>query len=424
MLMNLFKFKKSHYLFYAGLFIVAINGCADREHDNPLDPENPFTQGKLTGLSVISLDRVVSLTWDDIEINGYIGTKIFRQTSQDSGFVEIAVVPGNTSRYDDQEVLFDVTHRYKIQAITEFNEGPLSDEVFITPGPSRMWVGIRTTGKLFQLTHDASHTLFSRSDFFDISGMANIGNGQGIWVSDFFLNQVAHMSLDGEIVKKFNISDSPLDLDFDPTRNRLWILLQNSKKLAFGDTSGTLFVIDEDFSNPVSISVDISSGICWISDVLDKTVTGFNLTDTTKSTIENLDQPEDVAINYQDGSIWVADVSMVKHFSSNLELLISVGAFNFVHQVNINQKTGDCWALDLRSGFNNSQLVKLDKNGSIILKLDGFTNPTSLDVDEYDGSCIVSDAGNFNVTKISEDGKVIGKWNALGTPNLIRISSQ
>ncbi|MCH8125731.1 hypothetical protein IIC38_07205 [candidate division KSB1 bacterium] len=421
--MNSFKFRKSHYFFYAGLFIVAINGCADRKHENPLDPENPFTEGKLTGLSVISLDRVVSLTWDDIEINGYVGTKIFRRTSQDSGFVEIAVVPGNSSHYDDQDVSFDIIYKYKIQAITEFNESPLSDEVVITPGPSRIWVAIRTTGKLFQLTHDASHTLFSRSNFFDISGMANIGNGQGIWLSDFFLNQIAHMSLDGEIVKIFNISESPLDLDFDPSRNRLWIILQSSKKLAFADTSGNLFVINEEFSNPVSISVDRTSGICWISDVQDQTVTRFNLTDTTKSTIENLDRPEDIAVNYQDGSIWVADVSSVKHFSSNMELLISARNFNFVYQVSINQKTGDCWALDLRSGINNSQLIKLDKNGSIIYKLDGFTNPTSLDVDEYDGSCVVTDAGNFNVTKISEDGRIIGKWNALGAPNLIRISS-
>ena len=106
-----------------------------------------------------------------------------------------------------------------------------------------------------------------------------------------------------------------------------------------------------------------------------------------------------------------------------MELLISARNFNFVYQVSINQKTGDCWALDLRSGINNSQLIKLDKNGSIIYKLDGFTNPTSLDVDEYDGSCVVTDAGNFNVTKISEDGRIIGKWNALGAPNLIRISS-
>lgn len=422
--MNQLSFNKSFYLLFLSVILGVFSGCADRKHDNPLDPDNPVTGGRLTGLSVVSFNGIVFLSWDEIKISDYIGTRVLRATSLDSEFVEIALVAGIANRYDDLHTVFDVTYRYKIQAITDSFESPLSEQVTITPGPSRVWINNGSSGILLQLTHDASHVLFSNNNFFDISGMAIISGGNGVWISDFITKQIAQLTINGEELIRFTFNDAPIDLDYDSTRERLWFLVQNEKRLVFGSTEGDFRVIDSfEFTQPVAISVDQSSGVCWVTDTSEKTVTNFNLADSTGFVVEDLDQPEDVATYYEDGSIWIADVSSIKHFGFDGGLKVSVGNFNFVYQVNVNQNTGACWAIDLQSGENNSQIVKMTGDGSIEFRLDGFTNPASIDVDEYDGSCLVADTGNSRVVKISDDGKIKGEWLTSGGPNLVRVSS-
>ena len=49
-------------------------GCSNREPLNPLDPNNPFTGGKPTGLSLIPIQNTVQILWDPIDlidINNY-----------------------------------------------------------------------------------------------------------------------------------------------------------------------------------------------------------------------------------------------------------------------------------------------------------------------------------------------------------------
>ncbi len=406
----------------AGIIILLLLGCADREHDNPLDPNNPRTGGMLTGLSVISIDQKVSLEWDPIDISGYLGTRILRSEDGNNSLVKIAFVEGTTTFYDDHEVLFDRTYRYQIRAVTGSYESPPSEEIKITPGPSNVWVGFSSTGALSKLTHDASHEIYSKSNFFQITGITTAGHRKGIWVSDLIQDQVTHLSEDGAVLNRLGI-DSPIDIDFDTNFNILWVLKQLEKSLVLADTSGTVLAEAKGFDNPVSISLDRNSGSCWVADVAAGNIRLLNPQDFSFVTIGGLAQPEDVAAYFQDGSCWVADVSRVLRFSTGGLPLVSLSGFNFVFRVAVNQSTGECWAIDLESGRGQSKVVKIGSSGSILMEIDGFTVPQDLDVDEHDGSCLVADTGNSRVVKISSEGSIIGEWSAPGAPQLIKVSS-
>jgi hypothetical protein len=402
-----------------GIIILSLFGCADREHENPLDPNNPRTGGKLTGLSVISIDQKVSLEWDPIDISGYLGTRILR-SENGNNLSEIAFVEGTTTFYDDHEVIFDRTYRYQIRAVTGSYESPPSDEIMITPGPSKVWVGF--SAALSKLTHDASHELYSKSNFFQITGITTTEHRKGIWVSDRIQDQIIHLSEDGAVLNRLGI-DSPIDIDFDANSNILWVLKQLEKSLVLADTTGTVQAEAKGFDNPVSISLDRNSGSCWVADVAAGNIRLLNPQDFSVVTIGGLAQPEDLAAYFQDGSCWVADVSRVLRFSPGGLPLVDLSGFNFVFRVAVNQGTGECWAIDLESGRGQSKIVKIGSSGSILMEIDGFTVPQDLDVDEHDGSCLVADTGNSRVVKISNEGSIIGEWSAPGVPQLIKVSS-
>ena len=119
----------SHYkyiVFVVILFILI--GCADRERNNPLDPQNIETNGKPAGLDIISFGPKNILSWDVVKLEGLLGIKILRNSSGDTIFKEIALVT-NKSSYDDTNVDFGITYSYKIQYITESYQSPFSDKI-------------------------------------------------------------------------------------------------------------------------------------------------------------------------------------------------------------------------------------------------------------------------------------------------------
>jgi hypothetical protein len=90
----------------------------------------------------------------------------------------------------------------------------------------------------------------------------------------------------------------------------------------------------------------------------------------------------------------------------------------------VNDKTDECWAIDWNIESNNTKIVKISNTGTKLFEISGFTGPQSLDVDPYDGSCLVADTGNFRVVKISSEGDIIGESILNTRPFIIRVVTQ
>jgi len=161
------------------LVLFFIYGCADRQHDNPLDPLNKKTKGRPVGLDVLSFESTAVLTWQSFQVDGLIGIKVYRQKKNDSTFQEIGLVT-DQSNFEDKSVDFGITYNYRIQAITEKYQTPFSDVVSITPGPSYIWVTSGSFGIVSKITHDASHLIFQRSNYLYPYGITSVGYKKGV----------------------------------------------------------------------------------------------------------------------------------------------------------------------------------------------------------------------------------------------------
>ena len=54
-------------------------GCSNRERLNPLDPRNPDTLGRPTGLRVTSNRHRVTLSWEFVEHANVLGISVWRR---------------------------------------------------------------------------------------------------------------------------------------------------------------------------------------------------------------------------------------------------------------------------------------------------------------------------------------------------------
>lgn len=399
------------------------NGCADRERKNPLDPQNIDTKGKPVGLEIISFGPKNILSWDAVKLDGLLGIKILRKSTIDSIFQEIALVTDKSS-FEDKSVDYGVTYSYKIQIITESFQSPPSDEVSITPGPSSVWVTTGSGGGVIKLTHDASHKVFERSQFLYPIGITSVGYKKGIFITDFFLDQVVRITENGNISSWISGFGSPFDIDYDQLKTKFWVVDRDFGDIILTDTLGSNITKAASFKYPVALSLDESTGNCWVADSGNDQIGYINARTLNVTRFSNYNNPTDVDANSSNGSCWIADSSRILNIDKNGNILVQVNGFNEATNIAVNEITGDCWVLDWFFEANQSKVVKVSKSGTKLFELDGFYDPQSLDVDTFDGSCIVADRLNFRVVKISDSGNVIGEWQTSGPPRTVKVVTQ
>lgn len=414
----------------AALFLLAmiVLSCAERQRENPLDPSNPNTQGKITGLSVVSFDDRITLSWTPFLVDDYQGTRIFRKSSLVDTLSEIAFVGGNVSSFDDSGsgLNFEgqVTYNYRVQAITTDFGSLLSEEVAITPGPSRVWIGQTASPVLSRLTHDASHFILGNNEIFQVGGFALKKHKKGLWVSDLIRGVVLSVDDQGVVQKALNGLITPRAIEYDPNREFLWIWQQSASSVVFSDTSGEIIGVAQPFGSSVSIAVDTVTGFCWAADRYGSKLRVLSPEDLAYGTIDDdFNEPTDIQVYLTDGSLWVADVERVTRLFLQGFIEFYEAGFELAYRLAVDQNSGDCWVLDYRQGQNASRVVKISEAGQIILSVSGFTRPEAVAVDKLDGSCLIADSGNQRVVKLSSGGDIIGSWKAPGAPYLIRVSS-
>jgi DNA-binding beta-propeller fold protein YncE len=404
------------------LVLFFIYGCADRQHDNPLDPLNEKTEGRPVGLDVLSFERNAVLSWQPFQVDGLIGIKVYRQIEDDSMFQEIGLVT-DQSVFEDSNVDFGLTYHYRIQAITEDYQSPFSESVSITPGPSYVWVTSGSFGIVSKLTHDASHLIFQRSSFLYPFGIAGAGYKNGVWITDFFLDQAVRITERGTIIKYISGLTSPLDIAYNPFQNYIWIADRDNGKVFMLDSLETMPSRAANFNSPVSVSVDRSSGKCWVADPGNRSV---GLIDPGSFYVErygNFVRPEEVDVTYSNGSCWIADSSQVVKLDRNGNRLISIQDFIWASRVAANDRTGECWVIDWGLQYNEAKIIKISTTGTKLFEVDGFSNPESIDVDPFDGSCLVADTWNNRIVKLSPQGEKIGEFRS-PSPMIVKVVTQ
>ncbi len=381
-------------------------GCEERKRLNPLDPLNPLTKGRPTGIGVVSEAHEVTLRWDETPVDGLVGYRVFRRVWPESAEVAVALRPASIFR--DQERPYGVRHDYSVSVVTADYESPRSEWVSITPGPTFCWVASAYEGTVVRLTHDRRHELLR------YTGMAYpwivepdpvTGN---VWVVDAIYGTVSEIATSGQEQLRLGWFRQPNDIALDHRRRFLWILEQakaDSAVVHKFSVEGNFILSSGGLVRPSRLSVDVHTGACCVADLGARKVVRVSANGRTSDLVTGLVAPTGLALDVPHGRLWVADGTQVLALSLGTGTMVRAeGPFARAYALAANDSTGDCWIVDLGSGQGQAQVVRLLADGSRVASYGPFVQPYGIAVNLYDASCIVADTGADKVVEITAEG--------------------
>ncbi|MDZ7288328.1 MAG: hypothetical protein ONB44_00140 [candidate division KSB1 bacterium] len=395
------------------------SGCSDRPRLNPLDPKNPNTLGKPTGLRVVSMRDTVELRWNRLEVNNLTGFRIYRQKEGESNFAPIAQTSARSFTFRDLGVSFGIVHSYCISALAEEFESSLSDVVSITPGPTFSWVADDQFGALIKLSHDGMHEILRTEIFYSPSRLQIDAKRRCVWVLAGYERTLGRFEMNGLLTTRVKLTAQPVDLAVDPQDGSVWVADTSTTGLMKFDNTGALIDRFESYKKIAALAVHPETSELWVLDrssfrILILSSTG-ELRRITKITLQ---RPSDIDIDERTGKVWIADGTRVMRLDAQGELeTFSTLPFRFAYRLAADRTSGACWCIDYSSKIRDSRIIKLAATGEINLPaFEGFDIPQSLAVNPYDGSCLVADTGNHRLVRISSDGRILGFYDQIYSP--------
>lgn len=392
------------------MLLAFLLGCAERERLNPIDPQNPKTGGRPQRLQIYSDLNVIVLQWDRLDLTGIQGYRVYRSSARDSAFRAFSLVPSDSNRFIDRGVNYGHEYRYFLTVLAGDFETPSSDTIGIVPGPTNIWVTDVYNRRLIKVSHDGSHEIRQIGVDGHPWAIAYDGEQRTIWYSDVLQNRIYRVNpIVSEVVLDLGNGD-PIDLAYDQRNNRIWIADQNLGRVYALNRQGQKIGEKSDFKKPVSLDFVSSEGSCWVVDAKTKTLHKISANLISLGQISNFINPSSVSVNQSSGDCWIADSSRIVRIDLKGRIRLSIERTgSFLRYLAVDSVLNCCWVIDFSFFANKSRLLCFNNSGDQLLELEGLNWPTNLKVNPYDHCCVIAEAGNGRLLKISPQGQLIGE---------------
>jgi len=393
---------------------------------NPIDPQNPRTSGKPTGLRVIAELDTIHLSWNPLALRDLSGFNIYRHLAHESGFYLIGQTSPPLNTFRDVSNRFGMPHIYHITARVDDLETPPSQEVTVTPGPTIAWVADSDNRAVIKLTHDGQHEIL-RSRAFISPYRLKVDHQRGaVWVLDEYTGNFGSINEKGELRGVYDHFFAAVGLALDLEDGSIWVGDNGEHLLARFDEDGRLQARIDSLPELSTIAFHPSLKELWAL-----TMNGEQLLRVKKSqqvVRANL-QPTwsgpvaDMAIIANTGEAWIAAGKRVARVNAEGRVVFtSAEEFRFASRLAIDQASGACWVLDDSREFrNNSSVFKLDAQGQVQFKIDGLERPQGLAVNPFDASCYALDTLQGRLVRISAEGIATNGYTNFLTPFDIEV---
>jgi sugar lactone lactonase YvrE len=398
--------------------VILFAACSDRPRLNPLDPQNPNTLGKPTGLNAVSLRDTVTLRWDRLDIRDLSGFRIYRRVEGQARFFPIALASPGANSFRDLGVALGLLHAYRISAVAADFESPLSDSTTIMPGPTFSWVADASSGELIKLTHDGVHEIL-RTGAFGRPFRLQIDAPRGyVWVIDRFGGLFARVEMNGRFTTSRTRILGPADLAIDSADGSVWVADSLTNGLMKFDSDGVLIRSFENYKKISALAVHPATAELWALDRASLRVLIFSRAGELRAaTPAILQRPSDIDIDGRTGKVWIADGNRVLRLNAQGQPeQLAAAQFRFVYRIAADEISGGCWLIDYSTAIRGSDVIKLNSAGEALLTSKGFDIPENLAVNPFDGSCLVADFGNGRVVRLSADGRGLSFYNRVFSP--------
>ena len=391
-----------------------IFSCSNREHLNPLDPNNPETEGRLKEVRVTSNKHVVTLRWDAIDHSDITGYSIWRRLEGERDWTLIRVVSPDSISYSDRGLAYYRRVAYRLSVAAEGYESPLSDSVSITPGPNYYWVADYYSGKTSRLTYDGLHTdVTTDAAGYPVAIDADSTAGV-VWIIDA-LGYLVKVTVTGIPLLWIDGLSAPADIILDAIQHTVWISDRSRTSVVRIDTSGIIMGWTDGFSEISEICTAGGDGGIWLADAVEGDVWRMSPEGNRMFSLgDSIGNPSAISYAFRPGVLWIANgvFLLVRwddgRFESVFEAELAIQALS------VQEGTGDCWIVIGDAGTQS--VMKISLEGDVLARLDGFSFIRSLAANPFDGGCLVADAGNQRTVRLSEEGLILGVREGYSEP--------
>lgn len=400
--------------------------CTERERLNPIDPENPRTGGKPTGLRVIADLDTIQLVWNALPLRDLSGYNIYRRLAHESSINLIGQTAVQTTTFREQSNRFGVAHSYAITARIAEVETELSEEVTVTPGPTVAWVADSDSRAVIKLTHDGQHEIL-RSRAFINPFRLRVDQQRGtIWVLDEFSGDFGAINHKGDLIGKYDFFSDPIGLALDAETGNIWVGDNNENVLILFDKDGRTQTRLDSLPELGAIAFHASLQELW---ALTRNGDLLLHIDKAARVRRSLLLPTwsgpvvDMAIMDSTGEAWLAARDRIVRLDNEGNIIFtSTETFRFATRLALDQTRGACWMIDDSGEFRNtSSVYKLNAQGTVQFKIDGFERPQGLAVNPFDGSCYALDTLQGRLVKITAEGVATNGYTGFLTPFDIEV---
>ena len=188
---------------------------------NPLDPNNPFTDGRPTGLSLIPIQNTVQILWDSIDLSDISNYTIYRGILGSEMIKLKEVASGSTSFLDTTVSLYE-TCTYAFEVMMDNYISDRSDTVQVTIGPFNIYAADFWDNSIRIVSWDGNHLITTRYVSSPRS-MTLRRTDKRFCVADYYDRSLLLITADLLEIESISLPDYPLDLDLDQDQGMVYV---------------------------------------------------------------------------------------------------------------------------------------------------------------------------------------------------------
>ena len=204
--------------------------CSDRKPLNPLDPNNPYTAGKPTGLRLLPIQNAVKIMWDPVDVNDLALYVVYKGVTGSEMFKLWEVSPDSTFLLDTN-VSFYEKYTYALEAHTEMYSSARSDTVQITVGPFNIYAADFWSNSIRMISWDGNHLITTRP----VASPRKIAlrkTDNSFWVANYYDRSLLLMSTDLVDITSVVLPDHPLDLEMNQDQGIAYVVTRDGLMLS------------------------------------------------------------------------------------------------------------------------------------------------------------------------------------------------
>lgn len=403
---------KKHILHIAVLFFAVLFSCQQRDRNNIFDP-NTVTDSLNISLRITRADTVIVLQWTKPVNIRFKAFRVYRKTAQESAFSLIRSLPPYAESCRDTVDPAGISYTYYITLLGADNESVPSKKISTLPGPGNYWILDLGAYNILAYTYDLQHTIYSKYAVFPPSSMALADDNQLGLITYTRSHYIEIFSrANSQTIAGFDLINYPFNSMYDSANKGFWITDSSGGLYLYSINTGELSLKSSAPLNPVQLLDDGDK--MWIVDRKMKALLIFNKEGTFQSGVTHIqltsfNDPYFMAIDRKNRNYFVLDHGAAEDklytFDASMNSITLLHSRKNLDKIRFDPLSNSLW-LSVNDSLD-AKLVQLSAAGLRLLELTGFRFITDLNVNPYDGSLTVADAGKRRVTRLRADGSII-----------------